>query len=109
EYGIGAFHVTGVQTCALPIFDDHHPLMMSERSEHGMTFQVMHGVGSALETELLAVSSLNRSDYMLRPKITWKFAPAWRVVTGLDIFGGSDEGLFSAYDRQDRAYVELRH
>lgn len=89
--------------------DDHHPLMVSERSEGGVTFQVMHGVGSAIETEFLAVSSLNRSDYMLRPKLTWKFAPAWRVVTGLDIFGGSDEGLFSAYDRKDRAYVEVRH
>ena len=89
--------------------EDHHPLMMSERNETGVTFQVVHGVGSNLETELLAVSSLNRSDYMLRPKVSWKFSPAWRVVSGLDIFGGSDPGLFSAYDRQDRAYVELRH
>lgn len=88
---------------------DHHPLMMSDRSETGVTFQVVHGVGSNLETELLAVSSLNRSDYMLRPKVSWKFAPSWRVVSGVDIFGGSQPGLFSAYGRRDRAYLELRH
>lgn len=89
--------------------DEHRPHMISDRSETGVTFQAVHTVGSEIEMELLAVSSLNRSDYMLRPKITWKFAPAWRAVTGVDVFGGSGDGLFSAYDRSDRAYVELRH
>lgn len=89
--------------------DDHQPAMASDRHEQGMTFQVVHGSGTNVEAEFLAVSSINRSDYLLRPKLTWKFAPTWRMVGGLDIFGGSGEGLFSAYDRSDRAYLELRH
>jgi len=89
--------------------DDHHPAMASDRSETGLTFQAVRSFGSDVEVEMLAVTSLNRSDYMLRPKLTWKFAPAWRMVTGLDVFGGDDAGLFGSYDRSDRAYVELRH
>ena len=89
--------------------DNHHPAMASDRSETGLTFQAVRSFGSDVEVEMLAVTSLNRSDYMLRPKLTWKFAPAWRMVTGLDVFGGDDAGLFGSYDRSDRAYVELRH
>jgi hypothetical protein len=88
--------------------DDLHPAMMSDRHEQGMTFQVVHGTGTNLEAEVLAVSSLNRSDYMLRPKLTWKFDPAWRMVAGLDVFGGEGNGVFSVYDRNDRAWLELR-
>jgi hypothetical protein len=45
---------------------------------------------------------------MLRPKLTWKFDPAWRMVAGLDVFGGEGNGVFSVYDRNDRAWLELR-
>lgn len=89
--------------------DDHNAAMASDRHEQGMTFQIVHGSGTNLEAEFLAVSSINRSDYLLRPKLTWKFAPTWRMVGGLDVFGGGQEGLFSAYDRSDRAFLELRH
>jgi hypothetical protein len=89
--------------------DEHQTAMMTDRNEQGMTFQVVHGEGTDLEAGILAVSSVNRSDYLLRPKVTWKFAPTWRMVGGVDIFGGGGDGLFSAYDRSDRAYLELRH
>ena len=89
--------------------DEHRSTMVSDRLESGLTFQAVHSIGNELELEFLAVSSLNRSDYMLRPKLTWKFAPAWRAVTGVDVFGGSGTGRLSAFDRSDRAYVEVRH
>ncbi len=88
--------------------DDHRPGMMMDRHEHGMSLQVVHGAGTEVEAEVLAISSLNRSDYSLRPKLSWKFAPAWRAAVGVDVFGGKDRGIFGAYDDKDRAWLELR-
>ena len=89
--------------------EEHVPALMTDRHEQGVTLQVVHGAGTNLEAEILALSSVNRSDHLIRPKLTWKFAPAWRLVGGVDVFGGNGKGLFSRYDRNDRVYLELRH
>ena len=88
--------------------DDHRAGMMMDRHEQGVSLQVVHGAGTDLEAEVLAVTSLNRSDYSLRPKLSWKFAPAWRAAVGVDVFGGKDRGVFGVYDKEDRAWLELR-
>lgn len=88
--------------------DDHRPAMMMDRHEQGVSLQIVHGTGTDLEAEVLAVTSLNRSDYSLRPKLSWKFAPAWRATVGVDVFGGKDRGMFGVYDDRDRAWLELR-
>ncbi len=88
--------------------DDHRAGMMMDRHEQGVSLQVVHGTGTDLEAEVLAVTSLNRSDYSLRPKLSWKFAPAWRAAVGVDVFGGKDRGVFGVYDKEDRAWLELR-
>lgn len=88
--------------------DDHDDRMAVDREERGMTFQVVRELGSTVELEFLAASSLNRSDYMLRPKATWKFAPEWRAVAGVDVFHGPDEGLFGRFADRDRVYMEVR-
>lgn len=87
---------------------DHRPGMLTDRAERGMTFQAVRKFGDALEFELLAAWSLNREDYMVRPKLTWQFAPAWRAVFGYDHFEGRDAALFGRFDDSDRAYAEVR-
>jgi hypothetical protein len=54
-------------------------------------------------------SSLNRPDYMIRPKLVWSLAKDWRGQLGADLFGGSQKGLFGRFDDSDRVYIELRH
>lgn len=88
--------------------DRHDERMGLDREERGLTFQVVREIGSAIELELLAAASLNRSDYMLRPKLSWKFAPEWRAVAGMDIFHGPQEGMFGRFDERDRVYMEVR-
>ncbi|WP_211091372.1 DUF1302 family protein [Pseudothauera rhizosphaerae] len=90
------------------VFYDHERLMPNDRHEGGMTFLVNRSFGDALEAELLYVASLNRSDYMLRPKLVWRIAPEWRGVFGADLFGGRTDGIFGRYDERDRVYIELR-
>lgn len=86
----------------------HHRDMLFDREERGLTFQVVREIGSTLELELLAATSINRSDYMIRPKLTWKFAPEWRAVAGADIFHGPSQAMFGRFAEQDRVYLELR-
>lgn len=57
---------------------------------------------------MLVVAGFRRTDYMLRPKLVWRFAPSWRSQAGLDIFGGRPEGLFGRFEDRDRAYLEVR-
>lgn len=90
------------------VLDEHRPGMQTDKEERGATFQVVRDLGHQLEGEFLAASSLNRHDLMLRPKLTWKFAPAWRGVLGADIFEGRPNGMFGRFDDRDRVYVELR-
>lgn len=88
--------------------DDHDRRMLADKREHGVTFQAVHQFSPKWEAELLYVSMLGRSDHMLRPKLIWHLAPAWRGIVGADIFGGGAEGVFGRFDDRDRVYVELR-
>lgn len=82
--------------------------MLVDREERGVTFQVVREFGSDLTFELLAASSLNRKDYMLRPKLTWKISPEWRGLVGYDHFEGRSGGIFGRFDDSDRVYLEVR-
>jgi len=90
------------------VFYDHDRQMGSDRSEAGMTFLVSRKFADRLEAELLYVSSLNRHDYMLRPKLSYQITPEWRGVLGADLFGGPQDAIFGRYHDRDRVYVELR-
>ncbi|PKO52250.1 MAG: hypothetical protein CVU28_10505 [Betaproteobacteria bacterium HGW-Betaproteobacteria-21] len=90
------------------VYYDHAPGLPVDRNERGASLQIVREIGNDFEVELLAASSLNRQDYMLRPKLTWKFAPEWRAVMGVDHFEGRSTGLFGRFDDSDRAYVEVR-
>lgn len=87
---------------------DHDPGIIPERQESGASLLLHHKFGSRWEGEALFISSLNRSDWLLRPKLTWKLQIDWRVTLGLDIFHGPATGFFGRFDNRDRAYVELR-
>ena len=89
-------------------FFDHDDRLGADRNESGVSLLVNRQFGDDLEAEVLMVSTLNRGDYMLRPKLVWKITPDWRGQVGLDLFGGKSEGLFGRYDERDRIYVELR-
>ncbi len=90
-------------------FFDHAANIIPDRAESGVSLLVHHQFNSAWEGEVLLVHSLNRQDWMLRPKATWKFQPDWRLNLGVDVFYGPITGLFGQFDAQDRVYAEIRH
>lgn len=90
-------------------FFDHNPDIVPDKAENGMSLLVSRSFPGNWKAEALLVHSLNRSDWMLRPKASWGFQPNWKLTFGLDVFGGPPTGLFGQYDQQDRAYAEVRH
>lgn len=90
-------------------FMDHNANIIPDRAENGASLLVSHTFSDVWKAEALLVHSLNRRDWMLRPKAIWSFQPNWKLTFGLDLFGGPITGLFGQYDQQDRAYAELRH
>lgn len=62
-----------------------------------------------LEAEAMLIHSLNRSDWLFRPRLSWNFERDWRLMMELDVFGGPPTGLFGRFDNNDRAYTEMRY
>ncbi|WP_374262853.1 DUF1302 family protein [Zoogloea sp.] len=87
---------------------DYDPRTGAERTEGGASVLLNTKLGNGLEAEALYVSMLNRNDYMVRPKLIWSASKSWRVVLGVDAFGGSSTGMFGRYADRDRVYTEAR-
>jgi hypothetical protein len=90
------------------IYFDHDPGTAFDKYESGLSLLVSHKFLNNLEAEALLIRSLNRADWILRPKLTWRFEPNWRMNFGLDVFSGPATGLFGQYDNRDRLYAQLR-
>jgi len=91
------------------IYADHDPDILQDRRESGASVLLNGKLAPTLEGQLLLISSLNRSDYLFRPRLVWNYVQNWRLMGGVDVFHGPTMGLFGRYDKQDRAYAELRY
>jgi hypothetical protein len=91
------------------IFFNHDEDILLKRRESGYTVLLAHEFSSKTEAQVLWISSLERTDWLLRPRITWKFERNWRLAAGLDIFHGHPLGFFGRFSNRDRAYTELRY
>ncbi len=83
--------------------------IVPDRTESGATLQLTHKLTHALELQALFVTSLNRSDWMFRPKLTWNFARNWRMNVGADILHGPQLGFFGRFQNNDRVYADFRY
>lgn len=91
------------------IYADHDPDTLQDRRESGASVLVNGKLGQGLDGQVLLLSSLNRSDWLLRPRLAWSIQQNWRLMIGVDIFHGPATGLFGRYDNKDRLYTELRY
>ena len=83
--------------------------IVPDRTETGATLQLTHKLTSTLELQALFITSLNRNDWMFRPKATWNFARNWRMNMGLDILHGPQLGFFGRFGNRDRIYTDIRY
>lgn len=85
------------------------PDVIPEKYESGYSLLWNTKLTPRLEGELLWIASLDRSDWLFRPKLAWNFERNWRLVLGADVFHGPPLGLFGRYADRDRIYSELRY
>lgn len=90
------------------ITSNNDPDVIPKKRESGYSVLLNGKLTPNLEAEVLWVASLDRSDWMLRPKLNWNFEKNWRLVFGVDAFRGPVTGFFGRYNAQDRVYTELR-
>jgi hypothetical protein len=91
------------------LFFDHDPDILLKQFESGYSAYLTKELTSELEAQFLFISSLERSDWMVRPKLIWKFEKNWRLTTGIDAFNGPPFGLFGRFANRDRVYAEVRY
>lgn len=91
------------------ITSQHDPDLIQDKYENGYSILINGKLSPRWEAEVLWVASLNRTDWMLRPKLNWAFEKNWRLVLGADVFHGPELGYFGRYRAQDRVYTELRY
>ena len=87
----------------------HDPDLIPDKRESGASILLNGKVWHKLEAQALVIHSLNRSDWMFRPRLSWNFEKNWRWVLGADVFGGAPTGLFGRFDNNDRVYTEMRY
>ncbi|MEF8704220.1 MAG: DUF1302 family protein [Candidatus Accumulibacter sp. UW26] len=88
---------------------DHDPDIIPAANENGYSLLVNHRFGDKVEAQALWISSLNRTDWLLRPRVSWNFEKNWRLALGVDLFNGPPFGYFGRYDDRDRVYTEVRY
>jgi hypothetical protein len=91
------------------VFFAHDRDSFSDAVESGGSILLAGKLWRNLEAQTLLIHSLNRSDWMFRPRLTWNLERNWRWAVGADIFGGKTPGLFGRFDHNDRVYTELRY
>jgi hypothetical protein len=91
-------------------YTNHDSDSLFDEFENGASFYSSMDLTSRLDGELLLISSLNREDWMLRPKLTWDLDDNWWFSVGADVFGGERKGLIGGrFDNSDRIYGQVRY
>ena len=88
---------------------DRDPGILPSTNENGYSLLLNHKFGDKVEAQALWLASLNRTDSMLRPSVSWNFEKNWRLALGVVVFNGPPVGYFGRYDAKDRVYSELRY
>ena len=114
DYAIGLDFTLGTDTrlnlqAFQRVFFAHDADIIPDKRESGASVFLSGKLGHNLEAQTLLVHSLNRSDWMLRPRISWGFERNWRLMVGADIFSGPITGFFGRFNNGDRIYTEIRY
>lgn len=90
------------------VYLDYDHTIFQDKWESGGSIFLQGDLWHDLQGQILMIHSLNRDEWMLRPRLTWNFARNWKMAVGVDIFNGPPTGLLGRFDSSDRVYTELR-
>ena len=91
-------------------YTDHDSDILYDEFESGVSFFTQKEFSSRTTAEFLIISSLNRPDWMVRPRITWDLTGNWQMAVGTDIFGGKSKGYIAGrFEDSSRVYGQARY
>lgn len=90
-------------------FLDYDSRIGLDHRENGASLLVAHELAPNVDAEMLALTSLNRSDRLVRAMLTWMRGPNVRIRGGVDVFHGHPLGMFGRFADNDRVWVEYRY
>lgn len=90
-------------------YSNYNATQIPDKEENGYSLLFNTKLVNNWEAQAIFISSLNRTDWLLRPRLTWNFQRNWRLMVGADLFKGDPNGLFGRYDQKDRIYSEVRY
>jgi len=90
-------------------YTDYDSDILFDELETGVSLYASKELFNKVDAELLLITSLNRTDWMARPKVTWEMSDNWWLAVGVDIFGGNRDTLFGRFDDSDRVYGQARY
>lgn len=90
------------------VFFDYDRDIFADKFENGGSIFLQGNLWRNFGAQVLLIQSLNRSERMLRPRLTWNLAKNWNMAIGADIFDGPPAGLFGRFANNDRVYTEVR-
>lgn len=91
------------------VFFAHDRDSFTDSVENGASIFLHAKLWPKWEAQALLVHSLNRSDWMFRPRISWNFEKNWRWALGADVLSGEPTGFFGRFEHNDRVYTEMRY
>ena len=91
------------------VITNYNPQVIPKKYESGYSVLVNGKVTPQVEAEMLWIASLDRNDWMMRPKVNWSFDKNWRLVVGADAFYGPPIGYFGRFGNRDRVYSEIKY
>jgi hypothetical protein len=80
-----------------------------DRYQEGLSGRIKASwLNKTLEAELLGVWNANRTDFFLRPSLTYAFTDVWKGFIGWDIFNGRSESFFGRVESMTAFFAEVR-
>jgi hypothetical protein len=90
-------------------FYRYEPGIYFREHENGYSILASKKFGDSVEAQVTWIAAVNRTDWLLRPRLTWNINGHWRVLGGYDRFRGPPLGMFGRFDLNDRGYAEVRY
>ena len=81
-----------------------------DKQQFGVTLRVAKKwFNETLEGELAGSLLLNRSGYLVRPKLVYAYSDSIKLIGGVEYFGGSDKTSYGRQDKNRGVFAELRY
>lgn len=81
-----------------------------DKQQYGLTLRIAKKwFNETLEGELAGGMLLNRSGYLIRPKLVYAFSDNVKFIGGFEYFDGSDKTSYGRQDKNKSVFAEVRY